>query len=294
MALREIVVISGKGGTGKTSVTASLIPYFRDTLLADCDVDAPDLDILLEPQITRKETVSASRKAVADGTRCTGCGTCLSVCRFSAVKLRGGQAEIDPVKCEGCKVCTLVCSADALSLKEWVTGDLYESETLHGPMVHARLVPGEEVSGRLVSLVRQRARERAEADGCNTVLIDGPPGVACNVISSITGADLALIVAEPTLSGFHDMKRVWETAGKIRVRTAVLINKAGLEHDLGGAIREFARENDIPLLGEIPLSDDVRRAVNRREIPSLALPDFPEVRFWENLVEKIEKITYNH
>ena len=287
MALKEIVVISGKGGTGKTSVTASLIPWFKNTLVADCDVDAPDLDILLKPEILKTEIIKAASKAVVDDGKCTGCGKCLRVCRFGAVRVIRGRAVIDPVKCEGCNVCTVVCPAHALSLAEWETGHLYESDTPYGSMVHARLIPGEEVSGRLVSLVRQRARERAAAEERDFVLIDGPPGVACNVISSITGADLALIVTEPTLSGFHDMKRVWETAGKMRVKTALLINKTGLADELVSSIGEFARENEIPLLGEIPLSDGMRRAVNRREIPSLALPDYPESRFWENLVEKL-------
>ncbi len=292
MGAREFVVISGKGGAGKTSVTACLVPRFSRTLIADCDVDAPDLDILLKPEIGRKEEISAARKAVVLADKCTGCGHCRKVCRFGAVRLEGGVARIEPVKCEGCKVCTLVCPAEALAVEPWPTGDLFESRTAYGPMVHARLIPGEEVSGRLVSLVRQRAKEIARAEGCGNILIDGPPGVACNVISSLTGADLALIVTEPTAAGFHDMKRVWETADGLRVKTALLLNKTGLSGEFMKPIYDFAAERNIPVLGEIPLSDDMRRAVNRRRIPSVEFPDFPFPRFWETLVEKMKKLVY--
>jgi len=290
MGIKEFVVISGKGGAGKTSVTACLTPYFVNTLTADCDVDAPDLDILLKPVVGKTDKISAARKAVVLSDKCTGCGRCRNVCRFGAVRIEQGLARVDPIKCEGCKVCTLVCPADALSIEDWPTGDLYESLTPYGPMVHARLIPGEEVSGRLVSLVRQRAKAIAAEEGCEAILIDGPPGVACNVISSLTGTDLALIVTEPTVAGFHDMKRVWETAAKLRVKTALVLNKTGLSDEFMQPIRDFAAERDIPILGEIPLSPEMRRAVNDRRIPSVAYPDFPGPRFWEGVVEKMMEL----
>ncbi|MDC7221213.1 MAG: ATP-binding protein [Spirochaetales bacterium] len=289
--MKEFVVVSGKGGTGKTSVTASLVPYFQNTVVADCDVDAPDLDILLKPEIVSREDISATNKALFDPDKCTGCGKCLDYCRFDAIRMVDGKATLPQKgKCEGCQVCVHICEYGAVTLVPADTGELFESKTAYGPMVHSRLIPGEEVSGRLVAMTRTRAKERAVAEGCESVLIDGPPGVACNVISSLTGADLALIVTEPTLSGFHDMKRVWETACKIRVKTAILINKSGLSEEVEQAIRDFALENEIPLLGEIPLSDEVRRAVNRCEIPSLAHPDYPVKGFWSGLVEKMYRI----
>lgn len=300
MTYQEITLISGKGGTGKTTFTASLIPYFTNAVIADCDVDAPDLDILLKPEVKTTEPVSASRKAFLDPDLCQACGKCRDVCRFDAVTMAEGRFAIDPVKCEGCGVCTLVCPARALDIKAWPTGVLYESETDWGPMVHARLSPGEEVSGRLVSLVRTRAKEIAQETKADYVLIDGPPGVACNVISAITGASLALVVTEPTVAGFHDMKRVVETADKVRVKSAVVINKSGPKGkdcsesarrpDLESQIEEYCRVRGIPLLGRIPLSRAMRRCTNRKEIASLALPDFPERNFWPNLVEEIKGI----
>jgi MinD superfamily P-loop ATPase len=288
MSIKEIVVVSGKGGTGKTSVTASLVPYFTNTVVADCDVDAPDLDILLDPKVLKRENISATKKALIDPEKCTGCGKCLEYCRFDALRMEAGKAILPQApKCEGCQVCVYICPSEAITLVPSDTGELFESETAYGPMVHSRLIPGEEVSGRLVAITRKRAKDKAEELGCETVLIDGPPGVACNVISSITGADLALIVTEPTVSGFHDLKRVWDTTRKIRVKSAILINKSGLSNEFTGPIREFAKANDIPLLGEIPLDDELRRAVNRREIPSVVLPNFPENLFWKKLVEKI-------
>ncbi|MDC7224260.1 MAG: ATP-binding protein [Spirochaetales bacterium] len=291
MYVKEFVVISGKGGTGKTSVTASLAPYFKNGVIADCDVDAPDLDILLEPKIRKREEISATRKAYFDRDKCTGCGKCRDICRFNAIRIEEGCATIPhPGQCEGCQVCLLACEEGAIRMEPSRTGELFESETAYGDMIHARLIPGEEVSGRLVAQTRQRAKERAAELNSDSILIDGPPGVACNVISSLTGADLALIVTEPTVSGFHDLKRVWETAQKIPVKTAILINKTGLGDQFLGPIEEFAASRDIPLLGQIPLSDKLRRAVNRREIPSLAHPDFPEEQFWESLVEKMRRI----
>ncbi|MCP4295499.1 MAG: (4Fe-4S)-binding protein, partial [Proteobacteria bacterium] len=203
MSVREIVVISGKGGTGKTTFTASLVPFLDNCVIADCDVDAPDIHILLEPEVKKREEFIGTKKGVIDPVLCTQCMSCVQHCKFEAID---DTPEINKIKCEGCGVCEFVCSAGAVTMEDTVVGTIFYSHTFYGSMIHAKLIPGEETSGKLVSKVRTEAKKEAERSGIETVLIDGSPGIGCNVISSITGADTVVIVTEPTLPGLHDLK----------------------------------------------------------------------------------------
>lgn len=249
--MKEIVVISGKGGTGKTSLVASfasLAASTRDIVLADCDVDAPDLHLLLRPQVREVYEFRASRKASIDARKCTGCGLCESHCRFDAIR----GAHVDPLSCEGCGVCHWVCPVQAVTMSEELSGYWYVSETPYGPMVHARLEPGEENSGRLVAVVRKRAKELAEQRGARFLITDGPPGIGCPVISTVSGADLAVVVTEPTLSGLHDLGRALDVCRHFGVPAAVCINRYDLHPAGAQDIERECRSRGIPLAGCIP------------------------------------------
>jgi len=284
MSIKEIVFISGKGGTGKTTMTSSFIPRFKNLVIADCDVDAPDLDILLKPQILTTEDFIATTKAVINSDKCLNCGKCISFCNFNAIEAGDNTPIIKESHCEGCKTCTLVCKPNAIEIKPYKTGVIYKSTTDYGSMIHARLTPGEEVSGRLVSEVRKRAKLTAEKNNNEIIIIDGPPGIACNVISAITGSSLAIIVTEPTVSGFHDLVRVSDTANKLRVKCAVIINKFGLSDRYTKEIEEYCEKNSISILGKVSLNKEILRSVNKLEIPNINNHD---------MVNKVKEIIYN-
>ena len=245
--MNELVVISGKGGTGKTSLVAALAVLADDTVLADCDVDAADLHLVMGPEVKRQETFVSGHEAVIRQADCTGCGTCLARCRFDAV-LRaeteeGPRFRIDPTACEGCGVCVR-----------------FISESRHGPMVHARLAIGAENSGKLVTLVRQHAREVAEARGFDRILVDGPPGIGCPVIAAITGASFVVVVTEPTRSGQHDFERVVGVARHFDVPAAVCVNKWDLNPELADAIEGQARSLGLDVLGRVRYDEAVTQA----------------------------------
>lgn len=293
MSIKEIVFISGKGGTGKTTISASIIPFLSNIIIADCDVDAPDLDILLKPKILLNEDFIATAKAEIDHNKCNNCGKCINICRFKAVTQGETTPQVNEVFCEGCNTCSLVCQTSAISIKPYKTGELFESNTEYGKMFHARLTPGEEVSGRLVSEVRKRAKNGAEETGAELIVIDGPPGIACNVISAITGTDLAIIVTEPTISGLHDLKRVSDTAKMLSVPTAVIINKDGLSKEYSKKIKEYSLKNSILFLGSIPLSNQILKSVNNEEIPSINCKSLFKNSGWINIVNMIKKTIYS-
>jgi len=276
MGFKEIVFISGKGGTGKTTVTSSLIPYFTDSVLCDLDVDAPDLYILLNPEVQNTLDFLGTSKAIIDSEKCTNCGICINYCKFEAIANTNSKVTIKAQWCEGCNVCNLVCPNDAVSLKPYKTGEIYTSITKYGEMIHGRLTPGEEVSGRLVSRVRNIAKERAKEGNKNFLIIDGPPGIACNLISAITGTDLAVIIVEPTASGYHDFIRVNETANKLGVKNAVIINKFDLSMDYTNKVKKFAGEYNIPVIGQIPLSKEILNSIKRKAIPEIGGRDLVE------------------
>lgn len=257
----ELVICSGKGGTGKTSVTASLAVLADRPAVADCDVDAADLFLLLEPDVKRDEPFVAGRLASIDSARCLDCGMCREVCNFGAVAEDGaGALRIDPLSCEGCGVCVRFCPGGAIDFPERECGRWFVSETRCGPMVHAKLAAGGENSGKLVSLVREQARRKAEETDRELVLVDGPPGIGCPVISALTGADMLLAVAEPTVSGRHDMERLLELARHFEVPAAVCINKWDLDAGMTEGIAGWCAERDIPVLGRIPYDKSVTAA----------------------------------
>ncbi|WP_461211163.1 ATP-binding protein [Desulfocurvus sp. DL9XJH121] len=247
--MKEIVVISGKGGTGKTSVTAALAALGKNQVLADCDVDAADLHLILSPMVEKSEEFTAGERAAIDPGACTSCGLCAEHCRYGAIS---EDFRVIGENCEGCGVCAFVCPSGAAAMHPRVCGQWYVSATRFGPMVHARLGIAEENSGKLVTTVRKQARAIAEARGADLILTDGPPGIGCPVIASLGGANLALVVAEPTASALHDLKRVRGLAKHFDIPMMVVINKSGINAQITRDIREFCAAEGVEVAGELP------------------------------------------
>ena len=250
--MRQIVVISGKGGTGKTSVTAGLATVAAPLVLADCDVDAADLHLVLSPEKREIHDFTSGALASVDPDLCTGCGACVQACRYGAVDPE--MFAIRPEHCEGCGACEFVCPAGAARLSPRHCGQWFVSETRLGPLVHAELAAGAENSGKLVSAVRAKSAELAEAKGLSHVLVDGSPGIGCPVIASLTGADAALLVAEPTVSAFHDLSRVARLLDHFRIPGMVLLNKCDVHAGEAERVRKFCAESGLPLVGELPVN----------------------------------------
>jgi len=255
--LRQLTILSGKGGTGKTTVTASFAALSNDAVFADCDVDASNLHLLLKPEVKETIEFKGLELAVIDPEKCTRCGLCEEQCRFDAIH----DFQIDPVHCEGCGVCTVICPTNAVSMVERICGQAYVSETKYGPMSHARLYPGMENSGKLVSLVKQNAKKIAEENDHELVLIDCPPGIGCPVIASLSNVELGLVVVEPTLSGIHDLKRALRLLDHFNVEPLMCVNKHDLNNENTRFIKEFCREAHIEVAGLIPFDPTVTRAM---------------------------------
>jgi MinD superfamily P-loop ATPase len=331
-SVKEVVVISGKGGTGKTSLVASFAALAWNAVLADCDVDASDLHLVLAPTIRRREEFRCGHEAIIRQADCIGCGACLARCRFGAVerieaiedgilagaktscdncadgckrscpvkfvdmieaiRAAGGQQNeqtflVDPTACEGCGVCVWACPVKAIDFPERLSGEWYVSDTRHGPMVHARLTPGGENSGKLVSKVREAARALAEERKSGLILVDGPPGVGCAVIASVTGASQVLIVTEPTLSGAHDMARVLELTRHFHIPAAVCVNKWDLNADMTERIEARARQDGVTIAGRVRYD----RTVTAAQLKGLSVVEMDSGRLaqdvralWENLL----------
>jgi MinD superfamily P-loop ATPase len=256
--MKQIVVISGKGGTGKTVLTASFASLAENRVMADCDVDAADLHLLLNPEIKERYEFRSGVTARIDKDICQECGECISVCRFEAISK---DFTVDPVSCEGCKICSLVCPAGAVFMEENVSGEWYISETKYGPLVHAKLGIAEENSGKLVAKVRQIAKDIAEKERRDYVIIDGPPGIGCPVIAALSGVELALIVTEPTLSGMHDMERVAQVSKHFGVPTKVVVNKYDLNPKNSETIKQLCGRADIEVLALLPFSREVSESI---------------------------------
>ncbi|MBN1845037.1 MAG: 4Fe-4S binding protein [Sedimentisphaerales bacterium] len=269
--MKELVVISGKGGTGKTSIVASFAALAKNKVLADCDVDAADLHLVLAPQIEYREDFSGGKRARIIAASCTACGDCLPACRFHAIKQPAGEEgtsssayRIDPVSCEGCGVCVRVCPSQAIAFEPAVNGQWYRSRTRHGPLIHAKLGIAEENSGKLVTLVRNHAKEIAERNHLELIIIDGSPGIGCPVIASVTGANLVLVVTEPTLSGRHDLERVADLTKHFGIETLICINKWDLNPEMTADIERLARQRGIPVAGKVRYDNAVTEAQIRR------------------------------
>lgn len=267
--MKQIAVLSGKGGTGKTILAACFASLFKNKIMVDCDVDAANLHILLHPEIEFREEFKCSRLAVIDDDKCTKCGICESACRFDAIS----ETKVDPIACEGCEVCFRLCPENAIHMEEKVDGEWYVSKTKYGPFVHARLGPGRPNSGKLISLIKQKALEIASQNRYSHIIIDGPPGIGCPVISTLSGVDLALITVEPTISGIHDMARVIQVADHFHIKTAICINKYDLNRHMSWEIEKYSQDKDISMAGKIRFD---------RTVPESISQCIPVVEFSEN------------
>ena len=256
--MKEVVVISGKGGTGKTTLTASMAALWKDKVIADCDVDAADLHLLLQPEIKIHTPFYSGIRATIDSERCIRCGKCREVCVYGAIT---PDYKIDEIACEGCGVCYHFCPQEAISLDECLAGEWFISQTRFGPMAHAKLGIAQENSGKLVSLIRSQAKKQAEGMGLDLILSDGSPGIGCPVISSLTGTSLAVIVTEPTVSGVHDMDRILGLTAHFQIPSVVVINKCDLNTSMREAVEATAAETDVPVAGAIPYDPIITKAM---------------------------------
>jgi MinD superfamily P-loop ATPase len=264
--MKQILIISGKGGTGKTVLAASIAVLAKNKVMADCDVDAADLHLLLQPSIKEKFIFKGMPKVTVDQTRCTGCGDCIGICEYEAIARDSednSKVKIDPISCEGCQVCTHICPVDAINIYDNAAGEWYISETKYGSMIHAKLGIAEENSGKLVSVVRQKATKIAQEKHCDYVIIDGPPGIGCPVIASLSGVDLALVVTEPTLSGIHDMERVIGLARHFNVKAACVVNKFDINPVNTQNIFDWCKANKISVFGKIMYDSSVPESIAR-------------------------------
>jgi MinD superfamily P-loop ATPase len=262
--MKQLVILSGKGGTGKTTVAAALAHLASrefSIVLADADVDAANLELVLDPAKQETQDFTGGRSAVIDPTKCTACGTCYDVCRFEAI-IPGDEAyRVDSLACEGCAACFYQCPEEAIQMEEQRDGQWFRSTTRFGPLFHAHLFAGQENSGKLVTLVKQQARLLGQDSGAALLLVDGPPGIGCPVISASAGADLALHVVEPTVSGVHDLERILATTDHFGVRSLVAINKADLNLKRAEEITAFCAARGIEIAGRIPYDDAVTEAM---------------------------------
>jgi MinD superfamily P-loop ATPase len=279
MKPKELVIISGKGGTGKTSVTAAFAALAQNAVVADCDVDAADLHLVLRPEVRHQEEFESGRLAVIDQKACFRCGMCLAYCRFGAVSWSPSEEgppvyEIDPLACEGCGVCAYLCNAGAIEMEDRTVGVWMRSDTPYGPMVHARLGIAAENSGKLVTKVRQEARALAESLGAGLILTDGPPGIGCPVIASVTGADHVLVVTEPTVSGLHDFERVTALARHFQIPVMLCVNKWDLNLEVTEKLEAQARSLGAVPVGRVRYDPSVTRA-QIEERPVVELDDAP-------------------
>ena len=268
--MKELVICSGKGGTGKTSVTAALAALAaengpaanRSLILADCDVDAADLHLVTAPQQEHAESFTGGHEALIQPDLCAACGHCAELCRFGAISASadGSAFTVAPLLCEGCGVCVHFCPSQAIAFPPRETGQWFRSRTRFGPMVHARLHPGGENSGKLVTMVRKEARELAERTGAQLLLVDGPPGIGCPVTAAVTGADLVLAVTEPGVSAWHDLRRLLELTRHFQVPACVCLNKADVNPELSDQMTAECEEAGVPVLGRLPYDQEMIKA----------------------------------
>ncbi|MBO8182902.1 MAG: P-loop NTPase [Archaeoglobus sp.] len=275
--MKRITVISGKGGTGKTTI-AAMLAYLASlegrVVISDADVDAPNLPILLKVERIETKPYYGMQKARIDRNRCTECGLCEEMCSFDAIK----ELEVDLKKCEGCRLCYEICPANAIELIDAQAGELYISNTFMGKIVHGLLFPGEENSGKLVTEVKEISQKIAESEECDYLITDGPPGIGCPVIASLNGTDVAVVVAEPTLSAISDFERVVELARRMNIEVKALVNKSTINPELTLKIKEFCGEEEIEVIGEIPYDKSITEQISALQFP-----------FKGNAAEKIEE-----
>jgi len=283
--MKELVIISGKGGTGKTSVTASFAVLADHPVVCDCDVDAADLHLVLEPTIRERHDFQSGHEAVIRQNDCTGCGICQELCRFGAISNNVEMFHIDSISCEGCGVCVWFCPEGAIDFPQRHCGEWFVSDTRCGPMVHARLGIAAENSGKLVSTVRREAKHLAEEENHKIVIVDGPPGLGCPVIASLTGASQVLIVTEPTVSGEHDLERVMSLTRHFQIPTAICVNKWDINEEMTRQIEAKAESVGAAIAGRIRYDSSVTRAqIQRKAVVELDTPAADDLKLlWNHL-----------
>ena len=290
--MNEITILSGKGGTGKTSISAAFATLDNHATVADCDVDAANLYLILQPQNFHDQNFVTGFKAVIDADKCSQCGVCAEFCRFDAIHCIDGVYTITENDCDGCKLCSHLCPSQAITMMPNDKSRWFIGNYRNGVMIHARLAPGEENSGKLVSVVRDQARLVAQKNNCDTIIIDGPPGTGCPVISSVTGAKLAVIVTEPSRSGFHDLKRITELTSNFSIKNGVIVNKCDLNLEMTQQIINWCNQMNIPVLGQLPFDHQVVTAmVNCKSITEW-MPDAPVsveiTRIWNHIKQMLQ------
>jgi MinD superfamily P-loop ATPase len=289
MRAKEIVFISGKGGTGKTTITSSFVYWLYKNgykfVIADADVDAADMHILLAPKVLKKESFIGKSIAEIRNDACTSCDLCRQYCRYEAIDIIDSEYIVNPFRCDGCGLCQLVCPVDAIDMIPQTVGEWYISDTNSGKMVHAKLYPGAENSGNLVTMVKHQAHLITDENNIPLIVVDGPPGIGCPVTSSLSGASYAIIASEPTLSAIHDMERAVATAKHFNVPVGIIINKATLNEKNTQSIRDYAKKRDIPVIGEIPFSRCVVDSLVDLKFTTDGCPELKEI--FENMFKKI-------
>jgi len=263
--MTEIAVLSGKGGTGKSSISAAFATLNGKVVLADCDVDAANLYLIFNPSHEEEEVYIAGSKAVIDYSLCTNCGLCVSYCRFDAISLIDDKVSISEIACDGCVLCSRICPDNAITMVPNNKSMMYSGSFRNGKMVYGRLAPGEENSGKLVNMVREKAKQTAKANGLDIIILDGPPGIGCPVISTLTGVDKVVIVTEPTISGLHDMQRVMGIVHKFNLKAYVIINKYDLNTSMSTQIRKWCKESNIDIAGELPFDKNMVEAMVQKK-----------------------------
>ncbi len=285
--MKQILVISGKGGTGKTVVSGCLSVLVNNKVIVDADVDAANLHLLLHPEIKESYDFVGGKIARINKELCIECGTCREICKFSAIS---ENFVVDPVSCEGCTICSYFCSESAIILDDRISGKYFISQTKYGPFVHARLGIAQENSGKLVAKLREVAKDIAEREKRDFIIIDGPPGVGCPVMASMTGVDLIITVTEPTLSGIHDLERVLELAGHFKIPVKVIVNKFDLNSEMSNKIESYLKEKHTEVIGKIPFSEEIINSV-KMEIPFIEYAR--KFNKGVEVAEIIEKIIHN-
>ncbi len=286
--MKELVVLSGKGGTGKTSLVASFAALASSEVLCDCDVDAADLHLVLQPTRRESHEFWTGQIAIIEGDKCTQCGLCQQLCRFQAIR----DFRVDAKSCEGCGFCFHVCPVGAITMQDKLSGHWFVSDTRYGPLVHARLGIAQQNSGKLVALIRQQAKQIAQKDRFDLIISDGPPGIGCPVISSLSGANLALVVTEPTLSGIHDLERVLGVCRHFGVSPLVCINKYDVNEENSRKIEEYCYSQKLTIAGKIPFDDAFTESI-ARGIPLVENCSNGTVRqiesLWQRIFESLDR-----